>query len=382
MLSTNKLDVRLGILGGGQLGRMLIQEALNLNLSISVLDPDKDAPCSEITKDFTVGNLNDFDTVYQFGKRMNLLTIEIENVNVDALEKLEMEGLKVYPKPAVLRMIKDKGLQKLFYQENAIPTADFYLIENKAEINAYAQHLPFMQKLRLGGYDGRGVTAIRTPDDLVNAFDAPSVLEKFINFEKEIAVIVARNASGEVALFPAVEMYFNPQVNLVEYLFTPAKISEAIAEKAAVIAKKIVEQTEFVGLLAVEFFVNKTGEVLVNEIAPRPHNSGHQSIEANITSQYEQHLRAILDLPLGSTQLTQAAVMLNLLGEPGYTGEALYEGLEACLQIEGAYIHLYGKKISKPFRKMGHVTVVNSNLDSAIQGAKEIQQTLKVKSKN
>lgn len=378
MLKLNNKNFKLGILGGGQLGRMFIQEAINYNVSVSIMDADKNAPCAEIASNFSVGDLNDFDAVYQFGKKVDLLTIEIENVNVDALEKLEKEGLAVYPQPAILRMIKDKGLQKAFYRLNHIPTADFFLVENKSEISKYAAHFPFMQKLRKGGYDGRGVTKLRQSSAIENAFDAPSVLEKLIDFEKEIAVIAARNVSGEINLFPAVEMEFNPEANLVEFLFAPAVIPSEIENKAQEIARTIVEKTGIVGVLAIEFFVTKSGEVLVNEMAPRPHNSGHHTIEANYTSQYEQHLRAILNLPLGSTKQVQAAVMINLLGEPNYEGNAYYQGLEEVLKEEGVFVHLYGKKTTKSFRKMGHVTILHDSLEIAKDKALFVKNKLKV----
>ena len=372
-------NFKLGVLGGGQLGRMLIQEAINYNISVGILDPDDNAPCKEIASEFKKGSLNDFDTVYTFGKQVDLLTIEIENVNVEALEKLEKEGLKVYPQPSVLRMIQDKGLQKNFYKENNIPTADFFLIENKDEILKYASYFPLMQKLRKGGYDGKGVTKLSDVKKLEKAFIEPSVLEKLIDFEKEISVIVARNASGEIKTFPVVEMDFNPEANLVEFLFSPADISNELIIKATEIAHEVASKSGIIGLLAVEMFVTKQGEILVNEIAPRPHNSGHQTIEGNITSQYEQHLRAILDLPLGSTKITLPSVMINLLGEKGFEGDAQYEGLEDVLKIEGVNIHLYGKKTTKPFRKMGHVTVVDESLEVARQKAKMVKEKLKIK---
>lgn len=378
MLKLNDKNFKLGILGGGQLGRMFIQEAINYNVSVSILDGDKNAPCAHLATEFYIGDLNDFQAVYDFGKKVNLLSIEIENVNVDALEKLESEGLAVFPQPAVLRMIKDKGLQKNFYRDHALPTADYFLAASRADILNYSAHFPFMQKLRKGGYDGKGVYKIKTEKDLENAFDAPCVLEKFIDFEKEIAVIGARNLSGEVKLYPVVEMEFNPQANLVEFLFSPANISSEIEKEAQAIATKIIEKTGIVGVLAVEFFVTKSGQVLVNEIAPRPHNSGHQTIEANYTSQYEQHLRAILDLPLGATGVIQASVMINILGEPGYEGDAHYQGLENVLREEGVFVHLYGKKTTKPFRKMGHVTILNPSLDKAKAKAQFVKNTLKV----
>jgi 5-(carboxyamino)imidazole ribonucleotide synthase len=370
--------LKLGILGGGQLGRMLLQKAADLNISNAVLDPDVNAPCKTICDEFITGNFNDFKTVYEFGKTVDLLTIEIEHVNVEALEKLESEGLKIFPQPRIIRLVQDKGAQKIFYRTNKIPTPEFHLIENRNQLSDHKSFLPFVQKLRKGGYDGRGVQVMKTEDDFKKGFDAPCVLEKFVDFEKEIAVIVSRNQKGEMNVFPAVEMQFDPEANLVEFLFSPANIPEATAQKAKQIAEKIASDLQITGILAVEMFVTKSGEVLVNEIAPRPHNSGHHTIEANITSQYEQHLRAILNLPSGSTDLIHPAVMVNLLGEKEYTGPAKYEGLEKILAMKGVYVHLYGKKVTKPMRKMGHVTCIASSMEEAFEKAKKVKQILKV----
>jgi 5-(carboxyamino)imidazole ribonucleotide synthase len=372
---------QLGILGGGQLGRMFIQEAVNVNLSVHILDPDPNAPCKEIASSFTNGSLKDYDTVLAFGKDKDLVTIEIEHVNVDALEELEKRGVKVYPQPSALRIIQDKGLQKKFYVKHHIPTPDFYLVESKADIDQYRSEFPFMQKMRVGGYDGKGVTPLRNDEELNSAFDAPSVLEKFVDLDKELSVIVARTPSGKMTTFPVVELAFNPEANLVDFLFSPANISEAVETKAREIAESVAEKLEIVGLLAVELFLDKSGEVLVNEIAPRPHNSGHQTIEGNYTSQFAQHMRSILDLPLGSTDITMPSVMVNVLGEKGFQGDVVAEGLEECLSLPGVYIHLYGKKVTKPFRKMGHVTVTNPNLETAKSLAMQVKDTLKIKSK-
>ena len=372
---------RLGVLGGGQLGRMLIQEALNLNVKIHCLDPDPQAPCSEIASTFTVGSLNDFNTVYQFGKDKDLLTVEIENVNIEALEKLESEGKKVFPQPRVLRLIKDKGLQKNFYREKGIPTADFRLIDSQSELNSHADFLPFVQKMRTGGYDGKGVKAIRSEADFTAGFNVPSVLEKFVPFQKELATMVARNASGEIRVFPIVECEFNPEAILVEFLFAPANVSPEIEQKAMEIATDIIQKLDMTGILAVEFFLTQDHELLVNEIAPRPHNSGHQTIECNRTSQYEQHLRSILNLPLGDPSLLQPGVMINLLGEEGFEGTAIYEGLEQALAVPGVKPHIYGKELTKAFRKMGHVTIVHPSLEEAKKTGRKIQQLIKVKTR-
>ena len=372
-------DLKLGILGGGQLGRMLIQESINYNITTYVLDPDAEAPCKDICKKFVQGSLTDFETVYNFGKQVNVLTIEIEKVNVDALEKLEKEGIIVYPQSRVIRLIQDKGVQKQFFKENDIPTAAFQLFKNKEDLIKANLALPYIQKLRRDGYDGRGVKVVNSIADLENAFDEPSLIEEYISFEQELSVIVSRNEDGEVKTFPCVEMEFNPEANLVEFQISPSTLSFEILQKADELAIKIAEDLKIVGILAVELFLTKDNEILVNEIAPRPHNSGHQSIEGNYTSQYEQLLRAIFNLPLGDTSSISNSVMINLLGEKGYEGAAEYEGLDDVLKLTGAYVHLYGKKFTKPFRKMGHVTILDDDRQKAIEKARLIQKILKVK---
>ena len=374
-----ELTTKLGILGGGQLGRMLIQDAINYNIHISVLDPSSNAPCAAIANSFVVGNFNDYQTVLDFGKTVDVLTIEIEHVNIEALEELERMGKKVFPRPSALRTIQDKGLQKQFYKANNIPTAPFHLIDNAEDALLFIEKGPFMQKLRKGGYDGKGVTPLRTEAEFKSAFNAPSVLEEFVPFVKELAVIVARNESGELATFPLVEMEFNPEANLVEFIFSPANVNVEIENNAKKIATDIANKLEHVGLLAIELFLTEDGNLLVNEIAPRPHNSGHHTIEACFVSQYGMHLRAILNMPLGSTGLRTPAVMINLLGEKGFEGKARYENIEEVLHTEGAYIHLYGKEDTKPFRKMGHITVCNTNLEDAKATARKFLKDVKVK---
>ncbi|MFO0357247.1 MAG: 5-(carboxyamino)imidazole ribonucleotide synthase [Sphingobacteriaceae bacterium] len=371
-------ELNIGILGGGQLGRMLIQNAINYNLNISILDPDKNAPCKHLVKNFTNGSLTDYDSVYKFGKDKDLITIEIENVNVEALKKLAQEGKMVYPQPHIIELIQDKGLQKMFYQRNNIPSPDFFLTESKEQIVKYADFFPFFQKLRKGGYDGKGVVKLVSPHHLDKAFTEPSVLERLVDFEKELSVVVARNKNGEVKCFPVVECEFNSQANLVEFLFSPANITKKVEKEAVSIATQIIEKLELVGILAVELFLTKDGKVLVNEIAPRVHNSGHHTIEANIISQFEQHWRAILNLPLGDTAMVKPGVMINLLGDFGYEGLAIYEGLEDIMKFSGVYVHLYGKLQTKPFRKMGHVTIVDDDITKAKQKAKMVKNIIKV----
>lgn len=371
-------DLKLGILGGGQLGRMLIQEAINYNVTTLVLDPDTNAPCKYISNYFECGSITDYDTVYNFGKKADVITIEIEKVNIEALEQLEKEGKHVFPQARVIRLIQDKGVQKQFFKENDIPTSPFMLVTGKDEMINSGFAYPYMLKQRKDGYDGKGVMKIETARDLEDAFEGPCLIEKLVDFEKEIAVIVSRNSQGDVRTFPMVEMQFNSEANLVEFLISPSTYPAPIQERAEMIAKNIAAALNITGLLAVEMFVTRDGEILVNELAPRPHNSGHQTIEGNYVSQFEQHLRSIFNLPLGDTRCITNSVMINLLGEKGHDGVAKYKGLEKIMALDGVYVHLYGKKYTKPFRKMGHVTVVDQNRESAIEKANYIKQALKV----
>ncbi|GGH34120.1 N5-carboxyaminoimidazole ribonucleotide synthase [Dyadobacter endophyticus] len=372
------LSSRIGILGGGQLGLMLLQAAVDWNLDIHVLDPDPEAPCRKIAPHFTQGSLQDFDTVYNFGKDLDVITIEIEKVNVEALEALEKEGKKIYPQPSVIRQIQDKRIQKQFYADKQLPTAEFILTENREDVANYVWFLPAFHKLGKDGYDGRGVQRLSSADELGKAFDKPGLLEKAVPFEKELAVIVARNANGQIETFPTVEMVFHPEHNLVEYLFAPAQISGEVNAKAQQIARKTAEAFQIVGLLAVELFLTPDGQVLINEVAPRPHNSGHHTIRANATSQYEQHWRAILNLPLGSTHAYGPSAMVNLLGEDGYQGPAVYEGMEKLLATPEVFPFLYWKAITKPFRKMGHITIMDSDIASLKAKADFVRNNIKV----
>ncbi len=368
----------IGILGGGQLGRMLVKAGSDYGIKLKAMDSDKNAPIKNFINDFTIGSITDYDQVMAFGKGCNILTIEIENVNTEALFALEKQGVNVFPQPHIIELIKDKSLQKQFYKENGIPTSPFKIVQSKEEVKALINKLPFVNKRAKEGYDGRGVQIIRSKADLDKAFDTLGIVEDLIPFEKEISIIIARNTKGEVKSYPAVELVFNPVHNLVEYLFAPAEITEDMEQKATAIAINIIEKLEMVGLLAVELFVTKNGEVLVNEVAPRPHNSGHQTIEANITSQYEQHLRAILGMPLGATDALTPSAMVNLLGEDNNTGIAIYQGLEEVLKEPGVHVHLYGKAETRPFRKMGHVTITNHDSKELKRIANFVKHTLKV----
>ena len=374
-------NFKLGILGGGQLGRMFIQEAINYNVHVAILEGSKKVPCGDIASEFVVGNIKDYDDVLNFGRNMDVLTVEIEHVNVDALKQLEKEGVKVFPQPDVLKIIQDKGLQKQFYTENNIPTAPFSLVDTAQGLDALNLEFPFVQKLRKGGYDGKGVKLINSSEQLNDVFDAPAVIEKFVPFEKELSVIVARNESGEIKSFPVVECEFNEKLNLVEFLFAPAAIPQEIENNAKLIAQKVINAFGMVGILAVELFLTKDGDLLVNEVAPRPHNSGHHTIECNFTSQFEQHLRSITDQPLGSTDIVLPGVMINLIGAEGFGGAAFVDNLDLIMKTKGAYLHNYGKQITKPNRKMGHITVVNKDINEAKQIARELLDKIRIISK-
>src|SRR5690554_6477321 len=369
---------KLGVLGGGQLGRMLIQSAMNYDVHVYVMDSSITAPCGRLAYEFVEGNILSFDDVVAFGKDKDVVTVEIEHVNVDALEELEKQGVKVFPQPHILRLIQYKGLQKNFYKENNIPTAPFHLIDDQSEIAQYTDQLPFVQKMRKGGYDGKGVMTIKTIADSDQSFNGPSLIEKKINFKKELSVLVARNEHGEIKTFPVVECEFSKTLNLVEFLFSPANISAAIEKSATELAEKVITDLGLVGLLAVELFLTQEDELLVNEVAPRTHNSGHHTVECNFTSQFEQHLRSILGLPLGDTGIKRPGVMVNLLGEEGYTGPAVYDGIEKLMEMSEVYVHLYGKEETKPNRKMGHVTITNDDLNEAKRVARIVQESIKV----
>ena len=375
-------DFTLGILGGGQLGKMLLTETRKFDITTKVLDPSPDAPCRIACNTFVQGNLTDFNTVYNFGKDVEVLTIEIENVNVEALEKLQTEGVKVYPSPQTIKNIQNKATQKQFYATHGIPTAPFQVFQNteslKKAINEQQLTLPFVWKSARFGYDGNGVKIVRQLTDLNLLPNDQCIAESLVPFKKELAVIVARNAKGQVCTYPVVEMEFHPEANQVEYVLCPARIEEAVAQKARTIAIQVAQAFEVVGLLAVELFQTKNDEILVNEVAPRPHNSGHYSIEAAYTNQFEQHLRAILNLPLGSTESKVAGVMVNLVGAEGYQGKVVYENIEQIMAMEGVTPHIYGKKETRPFRKMGHVTIVNPNINKARQIAEQVKNTIRV----
>ena len=374
-------NFRLGVLGGGQLGKMLLTETQKFDIYTVILDSAADAPCAQICNEFHQGSLMDFDTVYNFGKKVDLLTIEIEHVNIEALIKLEAEGLEIYPQPSVLEIIQHKGKQKDFFVENNIPTSPHKRFTTLEELKNNSLQFPFVWKSAQFGYDGTGVKIVKNENDLNQLTDTDCIVEDLIPFKNELAVIVARNKSGEIKTYPVVEMEFHPEANQVEYVICPARISDKVANKARNIALKVAESFEHIGLLAVELFQTENDEIIVNEVAPRTHNSGHHSIEASYTSQFEQHVRSILNLPLGDPESKVAGVMVNLVGEEGFSGNVVYENMEEILKMNGVTPHIYGKKETRPFRKMGHVTIVNNNLAEARKTAEKVKKTIRVISK-
>jgi len=370
---------KLGILGGGQLGRMLLAETQKFDVHTCVLDTSEIAPCVAYCNEFFKGNLLDFDDVYNFGKKVDVLTIEIEHVNIQALYKLEKEGTKVYPQPSVIEIIQHKGKQKDFYKEHKIPTSPHQRFNGLEELkSANITGYPFVWKSAQFGYDGMGVKIVRSAEEILQLPDTECIIENLIPFKNELAVIVARNPSGEIKTYPVVEMEFHPEANQVEYVICPARIDDEIAKKARALAIDVANAFEHVGLLAVEMFQTENDEIIINEVAPRTHNSGHYSIEAAHTSQFEQHLRTILDLPLGNTDSKLAGIMVNLVGAEGHEGAVVYENINEILKIDGVTPHLYGKKITKPFRKMGHVTIVNKDINQARKTAELVKNTVKV----
>ncbi|HTD92298.1 MAG TPA: 5-(carboxyamino)imidazole ribonucleotide synthase [Chitinophagaceae bacterium] len=372
--------MKVGILGGGQLGRMLLQAAANYPVETFVLENDPECPAAHLCDHFVLGDIRNFDDVYAFGKQLDALTIEIENVNTDALEKLEAEGLRLFPRPSVLKTIKNKILQKEYYKKHEIPSPEYRVTQNLAALNEAADFLPAVHKLGEGGYDGRGVQVLKTKEDIGKGFDAPSILEKMIVIHKEIAQLVAINEKGDTALYPPVEMVFDPHLNLLDHQLCPAAIEEKSLWKVEAIALSVARNFASPGIFAIEMFIDKEGNVLVNETAPRVHNSGHHSIEAHYSSQFDMLWRIILRYPLGNTDAILPSIMVNIIGAEGFSGDVKYEGLEEVLKIDNAFIHLYGKKQTKPGRKMGHVTIISKERQDLTHKANIVKHTLKPKS--
>ncbi len=368
--------LKIGILGGGQLGRMLLQAAANYDVETHILENDEHCPAAHLCRYFTKGSIRDFETVYSFGKGLDAITIEIENVNIEALEKLEADGVKVYPSTSVLRIITNKIKQKQYYAEHSIPTAAFAVLQSKSEIALHPQLIPGVQKLATGGYDGKGVQIIEKLSETENAFDAPSILEKKVAIKKELAVIIAVDQNGKPAIYPPVEMVFNKDFNLLDYQLCPAGITDKVLWKAEAIAMTVVRNFNSAGLFAVELFVDAADNVFVNEIAPRVHNSGHHTIEAHYSSQFDMLWRVMLGYPLGNTKHILPSIMVNVIGGEGHSGKVQYEGLKEVLQIDNAFLHLYGKAETRPGRKMGHVTILSSERQDLIHKANKIKQVL------
>lgn len=371
--------MKAGILGGGQLGRMLLQAAANYTVETYVLENDEHCPAAHLCHHFTKGDIRDFDAVYNFGKDLDALTIEIENVNVEALKKLESEGIKIYPSPTALEILKNKVVQKKFYHNHQISTSEFIITENKQQLFQHVSFLPAVHKLGEGGYDGRGVQIISSESDMGKGFDAPSVLEKLVNIKKEIAVIVAMNEKNGITTFPPAEMIFNAELNLLDYQISPAQISDSLKIKCENVAKQVVLNLKSAGIFAVELFIDESDNVLVNETAPRVHNSGHHTIEANYSSQYDMLWRIILQYPLGNAAAIMPAAIVNLIGAENSTGKVVYEGLKKVMQMPNTFVHLYGKEVTKPGRKMGHVTIMSNDYDELKQKAYTIKHLIKVK---
>lgn len=372
------LQQKIGILGGGQLGRMFIQNALNYGVFIAVLDPSANAPCAKICNAFHQGSFKDYNTVLEFGKTVDIITIEIEHVNTDALKALEKLGKTVIPSADAIETIKDKGLQKEFYKKHQIPSAPFVMIDNKKALENNVDFLPAFQKSRTDGYDGKGVVHLKDENALNEAFEVPSILEKAVDIEKELSVIVVQNKNGEQVTFPVVELVFDPVYNLVDFLKSPANITEVQAKTAQDLAQKVAKNLNSPGIFAVEMFLDKAGNILVNETAPRTHNSGHHTIEANSSSQFDQQLRTLLNLPFGATQPSNFGVMINLVGAENFTGKVVYKGLEKVLNLPDTYVHLYGKEITKPGRKMGHITFIGKNFEEIAPKIETVKKHIRV----
>jgi 5-(carboxyamino)imidazole ribonucleotide synthase len=371
--------VKAGILGGGQLGRMLLQAAINYPVETFVMENDAACPAAHLCHHFTKGDITNFDDVYNFGKGLDVLTIEIENVNEDALQKLEDEGIKVFPKPSALKIIKNKITQKEFYKTIEVPSGEFVVTNSKADLEQHKNFLPAVHKLAKGGYDGKGVQIIKTETDFDNAFDAPAVLEKMVDIKKELSMIIAVSQTGETVIYEPVDMVVDQRLNLLSYQISPAVIPEKVMWKAEAVALKVVKDLKSPGIFAVELFADHEDNIWVNETAPRVHNSGHHSIEACYSSQFDMLWRVLLHYPLGNTDHILPSAIVNLVGAEGHTGDAHYEGLEEVLGMDNVFVHIYGKKQTKPGRKMGHVTILSSEPQELLHKANQIKHLLKVR---
>ncbi len=384
MSNITNLEGRFGILGGGQLGKMLCQAASSWHIDTYLMESNIKCPAVHIPHHFVKGDITNANDVIDFGKHLDFLTIEIENVSIEGLQALEEAAVKVYPGANTLKTIKDKAIQNAFYEELEIPSPSYSTFEDVASIRKAISsgnlRYPFVQKLRTEGYDGRGVSIIRSEEDLNKLLVGSCIVEDAIDINKELAMIVARSANGEIKTYEPVEMVFHPEANLVEFLQCPAQINQAVSDQMQLYSKKIISALDHCGILAIEFFLDQNDKLYVNEMAPRPHNSGHHTIEACECSQYEQLIRAVLNLPLGDTASKQAAVMINLLGEENHQGVPVINGLEEVLTTKGAHLHWYGKKQTRPHRKMGHITCTADKLEEAREKASHLRGIVKVQS--
>ncbi|MEO5984591.1 MAG: 5-(carboxyamino)imidazole ribonucleotide synthase [Ferruginibacter sp.] len=371
--------IKAGILGGGQLGRMLLQAAINYPVETYLMENDVNCPAAHLCHHFIKGDITNYDDVYNFGKQIDVLTIEIENVNTDAIRALEEEGIIIYPNSTALKTIKNKILQKQFYSEHEIPTSPFNITQNRADLSTHTPFVPSVHKLAMGGYDGKGVIVFKNEADFIHGFNAPAILEKAVDIKSELAVMIGVNKKGEMAIYPPVDMVFDPVLNLLIHQVSPADIAENVFWKAEAIALKVVKHLKSPGLFIVELFADREGNVLVNETAPRVHNSGHHTIESNYSSQFDMMWRIMLDYPLGNTEQIMPSALVNIIGAAGYEGEPHYEGLNEVLEMDNVFVHIYGKKLTKPGRKMGHVTILSNEKQELLHKASQIRQLLVVK---
>lgn len=373
---------RIGIIGGGQLGKMTAQAAKRMGFYVSVLDPTPKCPAAHIADDQIIGGLYDAEKLWALAKVSDVLTYDVEHIDTQTLKALHNEGVIIYPSPNVLEIIQDKLKQKEILDKNNLPIPRFESVDKVTDDYLARVNFPVVQKARKGGYDGKGVIVLKSPNDANNALRTLSIFEEYIDFTKELAIIIARTPTGETACYPVVEMVFDDKTNICDIVAAPARIDREIEEQARQVALQAIEALNGVGIFGVEMFLTQNGQVLVNEIAPRPHNSGHYTIEACMTDQFEQLIRVISGLPLGVTTLLKPAVMLNLLGEEAYSGQPIIEGLPEALSIPGLCFHFYEKKNTQPFRKMGHITILDDNLENALTKAQHVKNILKITGKD
>ena len=373
----NYSSLKLGIIGGGQLGKIMSQKAKKMGFHVTILDPTFNCPAAQVSDKHIMGGFHDKDKLEQLVQETDVTTFELEHVETSILKELYDNGHNIHPSPYVIELIQNKYEQKKLLDQRGIPVPKYKNVESKKDLESFG--FPVIQKSKLEGYDGKGVMMLKTPKDLEHAIESESFIEELVDIDKELAVIVARNIEGEIKCYPVVEMLFDDRTNICDIVMAPAKISKEIEERSVKISIESIKVLDGVGIFGVELFLTKSGDILVNEIAPRPHNSGHYTVEACATSQFEQIIRAVTNLPLGSTKLISPAVMINILGEEGYEGEPFIDGIHAALEIPELSFHFYAKSYTKPFRKMGHVTVLDDDIDKALEKAMKAKNILKIK---